>query len=173
MRILKGAEIMTVKHTTKLNNYKKLRFEPVNQKNRAEIERLEVFPEQNGFIETVSECLKESDELNLWRPVGLYDDDLLIGFAMYGYFPEPSPGQLWLDRFLIDKKHQGKGYGKQAVLALLERLHAEYSSDKVYLSVYEGNLNAIRLYREIGFSFNGEYDTKGELIMEYAFETQP
>ena len=89
---------------------------------------------------------------------------------MYGYFPEPAPGKLWLDRLLIDKKYQGKGYGKQAVLVLLERLQAEYVSDKVYLSVYENNLHAIRLYQQIGFCFNGEYDTKGEYIMEYYFK---
>lgn len=165
--IWKGTIIMTLKHTTKLENYNNLRFEVVNQKNISQIERLEVFPEQKRWIETVSECMKEAEELNLWRPVGIYDDDLLIGFAMYGYFTESFPGQLWLDRLLIDKKYQGKGYGKQAVLALLERMHAEYSSDKVYLSVYESNLNAIRLYQEIGFSFNGKFDTKGELIMEY------
>lgn len=163
---------MIVKHTKNTNCNNKLRFEIVTKYNRAEIESLEVFPEQNGWIETVSECMKEADELNLWRPVGLYDDDLLIGFAMYGFFPKPSPGRLWLDRLLIDKKHQGKGYGKLAVLALIDRLHAEYTSDKVYLSVYENNANAIRLYREIGFSFNGEYDTKGELVMEYDFGTK-
>ena len=72
--------------------------------------------------------MREADELELWRPVGIYDSDTLIGFAMYGYFPEPAPGQLWLDRLLIDKRYQGKGYGKQAVLSLLDRLHTEYQS---------------------------------------------
>ena len=65
---------------------------------------------------------------------------------------EPTPGQLWLDRLLIDKKYQGKGYGKQAVFSLLDRLHAEYQSDTVYLSVYENNPHAIRLYQQIGLS---------------------
>ena len=52
--------------------------------------------------------MQEADELELWKPVGIYDKDILIGFAMYGCFPEPVPGQLWLDRLLIDKKYQGK-----------------------------------------------------------------
>ena len=88
---------------------------------------------------------------------------------MYGYFPEPAPGQLWLDRLLIDKRYQGKGYGKQAVLSLLDRLHTEYQSGTVYLSVYENNPHAIKLYQQIGFRFNGKYDSKGEHIMEYHF----
>ena len=90
---------------------------------------------------------------------------------MYGYFPEPAPGQLWLDRLLIDKKYQGQGYGRQSVLALLHRLYAEYGSETgtVYLSVYMDNSPAIRLYESIGFRFNGKYDSKGEHIMEYHF----
>lgn len=146
-----------------------LHFEPVNSSNREEIEHLTVFSEQSGFIESVGECLQEADQLELWRPVGIYDGDMLIGFAMYGYFPEPAPGQLWLDRLLIDKEYQGKGYGKQAVLALLDRLRTEYSADTVYLSVYRNNPRAIRLYEKIGFRFNGEYDTKGESVMVYSF----
>ncbi len=152
-----------------MNSHRQLHFELVNQDNRKEIENLAVFSEQVEFIESVSECLQEADELELWRPVGIYDGDTLVGFAMYGYFPEPAPGQLWLDRLLIDKKYQGKGYGKLAMLALLGRLRTEYGSDKVFLSVYENNPHAIKLYQQIGFSFNGKYDTKGESIMEYYF----
>ena len=79
-----------------------LHFEAVNSRNRAEVEHLEVFAEQSGFIESVTQCLQEADKLELWRPVGIYDRSMLIGFAMYGYFPEPAPGQVWLDRLLIE-----------------------------------------------------------------------
>ena len=137
-----------------LKNNNQLHFEPVNSENRMEAENLSVFSEQSGFIESVGECLQEADNLNLWRPVCIYDGDILVGFAMYGYFPSPFPGRLWLDRLLIDKRYQGKGYGRQAVLALLDRLHAR----------------AIRLYEQIGFCFNGEYDTKGEHVMVYLWE---
>lgn len=71
-----------------------LHFEAVNSRNRAEVEHLEVFAEQSGFIESVTQCLQEADKLELWRPIGIYDRGMLIGFAMYGYFPEPAPGQV-------------------------------------------------------------------------------
>ena len=146
-----------------------LPIETVTSRNRAEVEPLEFCAEQSGFIESVTQCLQEADKLELWRPVGIYDRGMLIGFAMYGYFPEPAPGQVWLDRLLIDKKYQGKGYGKRVVLALLDRLRTEYSCDTIYLSVYETNSHAIHLYQQIGFHFNGEYDTNGEHVMVYAF----
>lgn len=147
-----------------------LHFEPVCIKNRKEIEELQVFPEQSGFIESVVECLAEADELEQWKPVGIYDQNVPVGFAMYGYFRNPLPdGRLWLDRLLIDRKYQHKGYGKAAILALLEKLRGEYNTGKVYLSVYDTNPVAIELYRQIGFCFNGEYDTKGEKVMVYHF----
>lgn len=80
-----------------LKNNNQLHFEPVNSENRMEAENLSVFSEQSGFIESVGECLQEADNLNLWRPVCIYDGDILVGFAMYGYFPSPfRDGYGWI-----------------------------------------------------------------------------
>ena len=147
-----------------------LHFVPITEENRREVENLQLFPEQRSYIESVPECLAEAEQTREWRTVGIYDGPTVVGFAMYGCFAQPEPeGQLWLDRLLIDKKYQGKGYGKRVVLALLDRLRTEYSCDTIYLSVYETNSHAIHLYQQIGFHFNGEYDTNGEHVMVYAF----
>lgn len=101
----------------------KIRLEPVTVASRAAVERLETAPGQEGFVESVAECLAEADRRRCWRPVGVYDGDALIGFAMYGFFWEYLPfGRLWLDRLLIDRRFQGRGYGRAALAALLERL---------------------------------------------------
>ena len=90
------------------------------------------------------------------------------GLPCIGCFAQPEPeGQLWLDRLLIDRAYQGRGYGAGAVAALLERLPKEYGKDRVFLSVYDDNQGAIRLYEKLGFAFNGELDTKGERVMVY------
>lgn len=143
-----------------------LHFEPVNPANREALEALKTLPEQIDFIERVSDCLAEADECNVWRPVGIYDGALLIGFAMYGYFSDLQPeGEVWLDRLLIDGAYQGRGYGKAAIRELIKRLYREYGKQQVYLSVYESNVAAVRLYEQLGFRFNGKEDTKGEKIM--------
>ena len=81
----------------------KIRLEPVTVASRAAVERLETAPGQEGFVESVAECLAEADRRRCWRPVGVYDGDALIGFAMYGFFWEYLPfGRLWLDRLLIE-----------------------------------------------------------------------
>ena len=151
-----------------------LHFETVTAKNRGAVERLALLPEQAGFIESPAECLREADASDFWRPVGIYDGTELVGFAMYGYLPFLGEGQLWFDRLLIDKAFQGRGYAKAAIAALLERLRQEYPCRRVYLSVYGDNAAAIPLYRQAGFSFNGDYDTKGERVMVLDFpETGP
>ena len=68
-----------------LKNNNQLHFEPVNSENRMEAENLSVFSEQSGFIESVGECLQEADNLNLWRPVCIYDGDIrLFSFPFSG-----------------------------------------------------------------------------------------
>ncbi|WP_272493173.1 hypothetical protein [Sporosarcina cyprini] len=69
---------------------------------------LHVAPAQLHFIETPQQCLRDAEIWKEYRPVGLYADGLLVGFAMYGFFPgEAVTGRLWIDRVLIDESHQG------------------------------------------------------------------
>lgn len=89
-----------------------LRFVPITEENRREVENLQLFPEQRSYIESVPECLAEAEQTREWRTVGIYDGPTVVGFAMYGCFAQPEPeGQLWLDRLLIDRAYQGRGYG--------------------------------------------------------------
>lgn len=140
---------------------------PVTTDNRDQITALQLLPEQQGYIEPVEQCLEEAGQFRNWRPVGLYDGGTLIGFAMYGwffweYFPR---GRLWLDRFLIDRRYQGRGYGRAALRHMLDRLVLEHWGKDVYLSVIPGNGGAVRLYEGAGFRFIGEKDVHGEDVM--------
>ena len=46
-----------------------LHFETVTAKNRGAVEHLALLPEQAGFIESPTECLREADASDFWRPV--------------------------------------------------------------------------------------------------------
>ncbi len=145
-----------------------LHFEPVTLHNREALTKLSVSEEQAGFIESVADCLREADTCSRWRPLAIYDDTRLVGFAMYGFFwlPYLPWGRLWMDRLLIDARWQGLGYGTAALKGLLKRLHKEYPRRrKIYLSVVEGNENALSLYKRFGFQMTGEKDTHGENVM--------
>ena len=143
-----------------------LHFEPITDDNRENALKLHISPTQKGYVETVEECLEEASHGRRWRPVGIYDGPVMVGFAMYGFFWEYFPaGRVWMDRLLIDKRHQGKGYGKAALQMLLKRLTEEYRRKKIYLSVIEGNHAAAGMYQKAGFQFTGRRDLHGERIM--------
>lgn len=89
-----------------------MNFKIVNQNNQKEIEALSLKPNQEGFLESVKQCLLEAKENPEWICVGIYEQDAPIGFAMYGMISLTTPkDQVWIDRFMIDKKYQGKSYG--------------------------------------------------------------
>ena len=100
-----------------------LHIKPISAENKKEALQLNVKTEQSSFIEPVSQCIQEAEQLDLWNPVAIYHGTDMIGFAMYGFFPyEDTHGRVWLDRFLIDNRYQGKGYGKAALKLLITRL---------------------------------------------------
>lgn len=151
-----------------------LHLEPVTPANRQAVLALHTAPGQEGFVETVAQCLDEANHTRCWRPVAIYDSSTLVGFAMYGFFWQYFPcGRLWLDRLLIDARYQGRGYGKAALTLLLDRLAHDYPRRrKIYLSVIETNAPAISLYQKFGFHFTGELDTHGEKVMVRTRPTQ-
>ncbi|MES1041110.1 GNAT family N-acetyltransferase [Peribacillus simplex] len=138
----------------------------VSNENVADILKLRINEEQKTYIETTEQCLKDAKECKYYRPVGLYLDDTLVGFAMYGFFPgEGENGRVWLDRFFIDAEHQGFGLGNILLEALIKRLIEEYDCPEIYLSIVEDNQAALHLYRKFGFAFNGESDYNNEKVM--------
>lgn len=137
----------------------------VNESNREAILKIRMSDEQKGFIETPADCLKDAEEWPEFRPVGLYDEDRLVGFAMYGALLDSDGGcNVWMDRLLIDEPFQRQGYGRLFTKLLIERMMTEYGKQPIYLSVFDENSGAIQLYEELGFAFIDEYDSDGELI---------
>ncbi|TQR20620.1 GNAT family N-acetyltransferase [Psychrobacillus vulpis] len=138
----------------------------VTHENMEQILNLSVGKLQTSFIETTSQCLEEANACTFYKPVGLYSDNTLVGFAMYGFFPEEEvSGRLWLDRFLIDSKYQGQGFGTIMLNALIQKLVHDFSCTQIFLSVFEENQAALHLYEKFDFHFNGEFDVNNEKIM--------
>lgn len=142
----------------------------ITEDSKEDVLQIQVKETQCGYIETVEACLEEAKICKMYKPVGLYVDDSVVGFAMYGFFPEEGDnGRVWMDRLLIDASFQGEGLGSLTLVALLERLKSEFNCEEVYLSVYEDNVVAIKMYEKAGFCFNGERDENGEKVMVKKF----
>lgn len=100
-------------------------------------------------------------------PFGLYEQETPVGFVMLGYGSigdEEEPAIvndsycIW--RFMIDKNHQGRGYGKTAmekVLAYIRTFPCGQAS-RCWLSYEPENEAARALYAQFGFRETGETD---------------
>ena len=82
-------------------------------------------------------------------PFAVYSDDEIVGFIMMGYYEVKQYYTLW--KFLIDKDHQRRGYGRQALALGIKFLKDRFDVDSVYTGVVPGNAVANRLYRSVGF----------------------
>ncbi|WP_331666973.1 GNAT family N-acetyltransferase [Metaclostridioides mangenotii] len=134
-----------------------------NKDNWHDLISLSVKEDQSQFIESNLLSIAESKFEKSWKPVGIYDGDTLIGFAMYGKLEYEN--RVWLDRFMIDYRSQNKGYGRASLDFLINSLIKEYNCNEIYLSIYEENSYAIKLYKSVGFNFNQEVDDNGEKVM--------
>lgn len=101
-------------------------------------------------------------------PYAIYADDIMVGFIMMSYAEEDEDGfetAYWVWRFMIDKGHQGKGYGKEAMAKALDLIrtfpHGKTSS--VYLSYELENVVAKALYASFGFVETGRIED-GEMV---------
>lgn len=63
-------------------------------------------------------------------------------------------GKAFIFDFAIDEEFRGKGFGKQALTALDEKLHS-MDVESVALHVFGDNVTAQHLYRKMGFEITG------------------
>lgn len=140
-------------------------FQNVSINNKTDILALRIKEDQQSYIETIEESLKERHELTLWKPVGIYNNNQLIGFAMFGLWQENNEERVWLDRFLIDYHFQGQGLGRKSLAAIVKYIRHIYHCQNIYLSLYQDNQVALCLYKSYGFIETEEKDINGENVM--------
>ena len=99
-----------------------------------------------------------------WESRLIYDDEKIIGFVVYGLWPEKNAPLLC--RYTIDIEQQGKGYGQQALPIVINEMIAQYHCEHIYLTLEESNARAVHIYRKFGFTPTGEVD-EGESVYIY------
>ncbi len=96
-----------------------------------------------------------------WTVRAVYCGKCPVGFGMYGFNPEHDCYEIL--RLMIDKKHQGKGFGQIALKIMIEEILETEECREIYLSVNPENTKAKRLYEKFGFVFTGEMVGNEEL----------
>lgn len=108
-------------------------------------------------------------------PFGIFEDDTPVGFVMIGYdkeeywkdAPAIADGNYNLWRLMIDKAHQNKGYGRQAVELALRfiRTFPCGKADFCWLSYEPENTVAKSLYASFGFVETGDKDGEEQIAV--------
>ena len=149
-----------------------IRLESVNAHNIREILDLTVDETQKDFVAandtSIIEAYLALSANGHVYPFGIYDDAAAVGFCMIGFGTDDQ----WTDapavardsyniwRFMIDRRYQGKGYGKAAMERILAfiRTWPCGPADICWLSYDPENTRAKALYAAYGFRETGEWD---------------
>jgi diamine N-acetyltransferase len=97
----------------------------------------------------------------------IYAGEELVGFVML-YDPTltsaPEDDKFFLWRLMIDKPHQGKGFGHAAVERLIEHVRTRLGATQLWVS-HQQSADALgRFYESLGFRYTGEV-ADGERVM--------
>ena len=109
-----------------------LEFREIGRHNFRDILKLSITESQKFFVATNAYSLSQAYAQPECVPLALYDGDTPVGFTMYGLDVEDT--EYWIYRLMIDQRHQSKGYGRQALAMVLERIRQDKAHHRVYLS---------------------------------------
>jgi len=115
---------------------------------------LEVTDGQAAFVSPVTRYLCLCHYGGVWNPLAVCAGEDVVGFVMWAVDPDDGSG--WIGGLVVDRARQRRGYGRAAVLAVLERLRREHACPSAALSYAPGNAAARALYRSLGFVETGE-----------------
>ena len=144
-----------------------VRLVRVDTKNFDALIDLKPFESQENFVApniySLAEACANIAEGRYAQPFGIYDGETPVGFLMIGFVIADDDAErekypflnnnylIW--RFMIDRNHQNKGYGKAAMQLALDFIRTWPCGEAEYcwLSYEPENETARKLYRSFGF----------------------
>ena len=145
-------------------------FREITSDNYSQVLNLKITPAQEAakFVSPVVRSLADAwfyREEGITYPKAIYADEDLVGFIMYDLDPEEQQVFIW--RFLIDQRYQGKGYGRQTIEAVLAMAKEQAQITKVVVDYVDGNEPMKKILLDLGFEETGFDQDSKEHIMVY------
>ena len=145
-------------------------FREITSDNYSQVLNLKITPEQEAakFVSPVVRSLADAwfyREEGITYPKAVYADEDLVGFIMYELDTEEQQVFIW--RFLIDQRYQGKGYGRQTIEAVLAMAKEQAQITKVVADYVDGNEPMKKILLDLGFEETGFNQEINEHIMVY------
>jgi len=167
-----------------------LRKISIFDENMPECVALSVHPEQEDFVASNSYSLAEAyDENkayaekghgNIAVPYAVYENNVMVGFVMYGYFPpgdedddedeeyDMDEHYYYVWRLFVDKNHQGRGIGREVVRQVMDEIKTKPYGEATYcyVSYVPSNIASKTTFKSYGFEEDGRV-IEGEAVAKY------
>jgi diamine N-acetyltransferase len=131
-----------------------LRLVKVNRDNWQECIKLPTSEDHAHFVAPNVYSIAEAQFYPGVVSACIYADDEMVGYTMYGR-EEEDESLFWIDRLMIAEGQRGKGYGRAALLMIIDEAKSQ-GFLRVGLSTAPENSKAIQLYENVGFKATGE-----------------
>ncbi len=139
----------------------------ITKENWRQCIKLKPSEDQAEFVAPNVFSIAESKFDEHMMPMGIFDGEEMVGFIMFGF--DVDDGNYGVQRLMVDAAHQGKGYGRAAMLEAISRCRTMPDCRQVALSCVPDNVAAEKLYESLGFVKTGEV-VCGENVMRLFFK---
>ena len=113
--------------------------------------------EQRTFVAALAaRYLLLSMKGGTWTSLGVLADDTVVGHVMWAY--DEEDGTHWIGGVVVDADEQGKGVGRQSMIALIRLLSDRPDCREIRLSHHPANTGAAKLYTALGFEPTGDFE---------------
>ncbi|WP_449539801.1 GNAT family N-acetyltransferase [Ferdinandcohnia sp. Marseille-Q9671] len=139
-------------------------LQKITRENWEECIELKVSEAQKSFVAPTVYSIAEVQFLPNFEALAIYADDKMVGFVMFGL--DEDDHNYWVYRLLVDERFQGKGYGTNALLQVIERIKEKPDANEIIIGYKPENIEAERTYLRVGFQSKGMAPW-GEKLVNY------
>ena len=161
--------IVAVLLSEKKGNRFMIELKEVTEEDFYEVIQLKVSDDQEKSrfvapnVRSLAECWLYRKNEDVF-PYAVYNGDEVVGFLLLDLDAEESEYMIW--RMMVDAKHQGKGYGRQIVEAVMEMARNDEDYDVLIADYVDGNAVMKYVLESLGFERTGFDEEYNEVLMK-------
>ena len=150
-----------------------INLKEITSKNLKSIIDLNVKDDQKDYVASNSVSIAQGHYSNSAWFKGIFNDDRPVGFVMLDLIEEENKCFLW--RFMIDRKYQGKGFGKISLTQVIDFVRSLNLYTYIATSYVPAENGAGGFYKNFGFIESEEItkefgiEDSDEIGMKYTF----
>jgi len=147
---------------TELTSRSAVTLRPISEDNVMAVIRLNVSEEQQDFVAPNSVSIAQAAHTtNRWERA-IYADDTPVGYVLLSENRDKPRYYLW--RYMIDQRYQQMGFGREAMVQVIDYVRSLPNATEMFLSYVPGDHGPRAFYAGLGFQDTGVEDD-GELEM--------